>query len=265
MISLTSLDFSYNELEGVVPNNKVFKNAASPQAFRNNKGLCGELQGLIPCRQSSTSKGSKKKWSKRNQIHCCFFGRNCVPCISNCRRHFLLRQKAKKENIEATRRNHGNIFSIWNFDGKIAYEDIIQATEDFDAKCCIGNGSSGSVYKAVLPTGHVVTLKKFHPLEGNATVNEESFGNEIRVLTEIRYRNIVKLYGFCSHPRCTFLVYEYMQKGSLASILSNQAEAVEFDWVKRVNVIKSVANALSYLHHDCIPPIIHRDITGLGT
>jgi serine/threonine protein kinase len=27
------------------------------------------------------------------------------------------------------------------------------------------------------------------------------------------------------------------------------------------NVIKGVANALSYMHHDCLPPIIHRDIS----
>ncbi|XP_043692836.1 MDIS1-interacting receptor like kinase 2-like [Telopea speciosissima] len=208
MVSLVSLDLSYNELEGVVPNNRVFKNA-SPQAFRNNKGLCGELQG----------------------------------------------------NVEPTRRNHGNIFSIWNFDGKIAYEDVIQATEDFDSKYCIGTGTYGNVYKATLRTGHVVALKKFHPVEGDAIVNEESFGNEIRVLTEIRHRHIVKLYGFCSHPRCMFLVYEYMEKGSLERFLSNQAEAVEFDWLKRINVIKSVANALSYVHHDCVPPIIHRDIS----
>ncbi|XP_042511219.1 MDIS1-interacting receptor like kinase 2-like [Macadamia integrifolia] len=52
-----------------------------------------------------------------------------------------------------------------------------------------------------------------------------------------------------------------MEKGSIARILSNQVEAMELDWLQRVNVIKSVANALSYLHNDCIPPIIHRDIS----
>ncbi|KAJ4971592.1 hypothetical protein NE237_004691 [Protea cynaroides] len=171
------------------------------------------------------------------------------------------KKKKKKGNIEKTGRNHGNIFSIWSFDGNIAYEDIIKATEDFDVKYCIGIGTTGRVYKAVLPIGHVVALKKFHPLEGQVVVDEKSFENEIRVLTDIQHRNIVKLYGFCFHPRCMFLVYEYMEKGSLTGILSDQVEALEFDWTKRVNVIKSVANALSYLHQGCIPPIIHRDIS----
>ncbi|KAJ0967461.1 hypothetical protein J5N97_024378 [Dioscorea zingiberensis] len=36
---------------------------------------------------------------------------------------------------------------------------------------------------------------------------------------------------------------------------------MELDWVKRVNIIRDIAQALSYLHHDCAPPIVHRDIT----
>ncbi|CAM8974613.1 unnamed protein product [Rhodiola kirilowii] len=85
--------------------------------------------------------------------------------------------------------------------------------------------------------------------------------NEIRALTEIRHRNIVKLYGYCSHPRHSFLVYEYVERGSLAVILSTEGKARELDWIKRLRIIKGVAYALSYMHHDCIPPIVHRDIS----
>ena len=55
----------------------------------------------------------------------------------------------------------GDLFSIWNYDGNIAFEDIITTTEDFDIKYCIGTGGYGSVYKANLPTGKVVALKNF--------------------------------------------------------------------------------------------------------
>ena len=58
-----------------------------------------------------------------------------------------------------------------------------------------------------------------------------------------------------------FLVYEYMERRSLFCVLSNDLEAVELDWSKRVNVIKGTSHALSYLHHDCTPLIVHRDIT----
>ncbi|KAH7857947.1 hypothetical protein Vadar_018199 [Vaccinium darrowii] len=97
--------------------------------------------------------------------------------------------------------------------------------------------------------------------EGSENGEIKSFENEIATLTEIRHRNIVKLHGFCHHEKHTFLVCEYMEKGSLKDVLSREREAMELDWRKRVNVIKGVAHALSYLHHNCVPPIIHRDIS----
>ncbi|XP_022765747.1 MDIS1-interacting receptor like kinase 2-like [Durio zibethinus] len=89
--------------------------------------------------------------------------------------------------------------------------------------------------------------------------NLKAFESEIHALSEIRHRNIVKLYGFCSHPNNSFLVYEFVERGSLRMVLSNKDEAMELDWEKRLNVVKGVANALSYMHHDHSPPIIHRD------
>nr|XP_023876439.1 MDIS1-interacting receptor like kinase 2-like [Quercus suber] len=51
-----------------------------------------------------------------------------------------------------------------------------------------------------------------------------------------------------------------MEKGSLFCALSNDVKAVELDWAKRANIIKVIAHALSYMHHECIPTIDHRDI-----
>ncbi|KAJ6869541.1 hypothetical protein NC651_034317 [Populus alba x Populus x berolinensis] len=75
------------------------------------------------------------------------------------------------------------------------------------------------------------------------------------------HRNIVKLYGFCSHAKHSFLVYEFVERGSLRKVLNDEEQAGKMDWDKRMNLIKGVANALSYMHHDCSPPIIHRDIS----
>lgn len=92
-------------------------------------------------------------------------------------------------------------------------------------------------------------------------MHQKQFVNGIQALTEIRHRNIVKFYGFCSHTRHSFLVYEYLERGSLATILSNEATAAELDWSTRVNVTKGVAHVLSYMHRDCFPPILHRDVS----
>ncbi|GKV28064.1 hypothetical protein SLEP1_g37161 [Rubroshorea leprosula] len=177
---------------------------------------------------------------------------------------FLLLSRRKHriaDEGDSSPTKNGDIFSIWNFDGRVAYEDIIKATEDFDIKYCIGTGGYGSVYRAQLPNGKVVALKKLHRREAEEPAFDKSFRNEVKVLTEIRHKNIVRLHGFCLHKRYMFLIYQYMERGSLFCVLRNDDEAVELDWLKRFNVIKSMANALSYLHHDCIPPILHRDIS----
>ncbi|KAI4353870.1 hypothetical protein L6164_002793 [Bauhinia variegata] len=77
--------------------------------------------------------------------------------------------------------------------------DIIQSTEDFDIKYCIGTGAYGSVNRAQLPSGKIVALKKLHRLESQEPCFDRSFHNEVKMLTEIRHRNIVKLYGYCLH------------------------------------------------------------------
>ncbi|KAL5707742.1 non-specific serine/threonine protein kinase [Ranunculus cassubicifolius] len=174
--------------------------------------------------------------------------------------HRKSKMKSAKQ-VEAEQLKDGNLLSLWNYDGKIAYEDIIRSTEDFDSKYCIGVGGYGSVYKAILPSGKVVALKKLHHCEAQGQAYEKSFRNEIKFLTTIRHRNIVKLYGFCSNRQCMFLIYEYMERGSLFSVLNDGTEAVELDWSKRVNIVKGISYALSYMHHDCNPAILHRDIS----
>ncbi|CDP11415.1 unnamed protein product [Coffea canephora] len=159
------------------------------------------------------------------------------------------------------RESNENLFAISSFDGKTAFENIIDATENFNPKHCIGVGGFASVFRAELLNGQVVAVKKLHATDSGLLSSPKDFANEIRALTNIRHRNIVKLYGFCSHTKYTFLVYEFMKGGNLMHLLSNDETAAKFDWIKRVNVVKDVANALSYMHHGCSHSIVHRDIS----
>ena len=97
--------------------------------------------------------------------------------------HSQSRVRKTQSRLRGTK--NGDLFSIWNYDGKITYEDIIEATKDFDIRYCIGIGGYGSVYKAQLPNGKVVALKKLHHLEAEDPNFDKSFKNEIKMLTEI--------------------------------------------------------------------------------
>ncbi|XP_062173653.1 MDIS1-interacting receptor like kinase 2-like isoform X3 [Alnus glutinosa] len=250
--SIQTVNLSYNSLTGPIPT--YFHRYDTLDTLIGNKYLCGDFTGFPPCPPTRNKSIVTK-------------AKICVPIAISLGflvlgGFLLCRRIVKKAQFESRKETkHGNLFSIWNYDGHIAYEDIIEATEDFDIKYCIGAGGYGSVYKAKLPCGKVIALKKLHRLEAENPTFDMSFKNEVKVLTEIRHRNIIKLYGFCLHKRCMFLVYEYMERGSLFCILNNDVEAIELDWSKRLNIIKGTAHALSYMHHECIPTIVHRDIT----
>ncbi|XP_045788144.1 probable leucine-rich repeat receptor-like protein kinase At2g33170 [Trifolium pratense] len=55
------------------------------------------------------------------------------------------------------------------------------------------------------------------------------------------------------------LLYEYMEKGSLGELLHGESSS-SLDWYSRFQIALGTAHGLSYLHHDCKPRIIHRDI-----
>ncbi|XP_039690381.1 MDIS1-interacting receptor like kinase 2 isoform X1 [Medicago truncatula] len=260
MLSLTTVDISYNQLEGPTPNITAFERAPI-EALRNNKGLCGNVSGLEPCSTSGGTFHSHNTNKILVLVLSLTLGPLLLALIVYGISYLFCRTSSTKEYKPAQELKIENLFEIWSFDGKMVYENIIEATEDFDNKHLIGVGGHGNVYKAELPTGQVVAVKKLHSLQNEEMPNRKAFTNEIHALTEIRHRNIVRLYGFCSHRLHSFLVYEFLAKGSMDNILKDNEQAGEFDWNKRVNIIKDVANALCYLHHDCSPPIVHRDIS----
>ncbi|RWR96590.1 MDIS1-interacting receptor like kinase 2-like protein [Cinnamomum micranthum f. kanehirae] len=257
--SLASLDLSYNQLEGPLPDGIAIERA-SPEAFQNNRGLCGNKKLLHPCYSSSTGNGPTHKFVVLVIVMVCLALFLIIGFVGVL--YFLKnRKKCTERKAEETSNEEKDIFSVLNYNGSDLYNDIIRATEDFDEKYCIGKGGYGNVYKADVPTDHVLAIKKIHSFENEDVAAQDAFRNEIQVLTQIRHRNIVRLYGFCFHEQHKFLIYEFIERGSLASCLRSNQGAVELDWIKRVKVVKGVAHALSYMHHDCIPPLVHRDIS----
>lgn len=256
IFQIRGVNLSYNSLNGQIPDG--IQSFCQPKAFIGNPNLCGNLSGL-PRRFLSLSTSDSNNDHHLALTMKIFLPPTILLAIVSFG-YLVIKCAAKRIRCQARATKDGNLFSIWNYDGKIAYRDIVKATENFDKKYCIGSGSSGSVYKARLPSGGVVALKKFPPLEAESP-SLKNFKNEIRVLRKIRHRNIVKLHGYCLRQRSLFLVYEYMERGSLFGLLRNDEESRQLDWSKRIKIIEGIAHALFYMHHDCSPPIVHRDVT----
>lgn len=261
MLSLQLVDFSYNNLTGLIPKGGVFQTATA-KAFVGNLGLCGEVKGLTCAKALFNSRWIKKKIFLGVIVSLC--GILFIVMIGF---GFLLffRRKAKQlgNEFKSIEDNDQSIFMIWGRDGKFTFSDLVKATNDFNDKYCIGRGGFGSVYKAELLTGHVVAVKKLNisDSDGIPSVNRQSFMNEIRTLTGVRHRNIIKLYGFCSRRCQMFLVYEHIDRGSLGKMLYGEEGKLELSWDIRVKIVQGIAHAIAYLHSDCSPPIVHRDVT----
>ncbi|GAB4858806.1 hypothetical protein Ancab_010284 [Ancistrocladus abbreviatus] len=263
MMSLLTIDLSHNELEGPLPEAYVFRSAPL-QSFIDNRGLCGAIEGLPKCKSSSTS-------SRKLVVVVAVALLGGLIVITAILGVFRLSSQAKRVNASKDDSKAAQtLLLVWNNEGKImlrrriGYPDIVLATENFNDEYRIGGGRSGTVYTVELPNGPIVAVKKPDLSREDDEDDSEltnSFANEVATLAELRHRNIVKFYGCFSQGKDAFLIYEFMKRGSLATVLSNDDEAKELDWSKRIKVVKGIADALSYLHHNCKPPIIHRDIS----
>ncbi|OAE19821.1 hypothetical protein AXG93_291s1020 [Marchantia polymorpha subsp. ruderalis] len=122
----------------------------------------------------------------------------------------------------------------------------------------IGRGGAGTVYKGEMASGEMVAVKRLACGRGTSS-HDHGFSAEIRTLGKIRHRNIVRLLGFCTNNEMNLLVYEYMPNGSLGEFLHGKKSGV-LDWNMRYSIAVQAAHGLCYLHHDCSPLIVHRDV-----
>lgn len=138
------------------------------------------------------------------------------------------------------------------------YADILIATSSFSENRIIGKGGFGTVYKGVFADGREVAVKKLlsEGLEG-----EKEFQAEMEVLSGHGFGwphpNLVTLHGWCLSNSEKILVYEYIEGGSLEDLITDRTRLT---WKKRLQVAIDVARALVYLHHECYPSIVHRDV-----
>ncbi|CAI0400868.1 unnamed protein product [Linum tenue] len=139
----------------------------------------------------------------------------------------------------------------------ISLSTLQVATNFFSKKNVIGQGGFGRVYKGLMPNGQEIAVKK---LSSNSTPGVIEFTNEVKLLSEIRYLNLVTLLGCCVEVSDKMLVYEYLPNKSLDCFLFDKEKSSSLDWTTRFNIAKGVARGILYLHEEAPMKIIHRDI-----
>ncbi|KAJ4813669.1 BRI1-associated receptor kinase [Rhynchospora pubera] len=132
--------------------------------------------------------------------------------------------------------------------------ELQNATDNFNPKNILGKGGFGNVYKARLSDGSVVAVKR---LKDAGASGEAQFKTEVEMISLAVHRNLLRLVGFCASGGERLLVYPYMPNGSVASRLRGKPP---LDWNARKRIAVGTARGLQYLHEQCDPKIIHRDV-----
>ncbi|CAA0839619.1 Protein kinase family protein [Striga hermonthica] len=138
------------------------------------------------------------------------------------------------------------------------YAELEEATDNFHSSRVLGDGGFGTVYYGTLSDGRAVAVKRLYE---NNFKRVEQFMNEVKILTGLRHKNLVSLYGCTSHrSRQLLLVYEFVPNGTVADHLHGHRASTQpasLPLPVRLNIAVETAEALDYLHKS---DIIHRDV-----
>ncbi|THG07552.1 proline-rich receptor-like protein kinase PERK8 isoform X2 [Camellia sinensis] len=145
---------------------------------------------------------------------------------------------------------------VGNSKSWFTYEELSKATNGFSAQNLLGEGGFGCVYKGFLVDGREVAVKQ---LKIGGGQGEREFRAEVEIISRVHHRHLVSLVGYCISEHQRLLVYDFVPNDTLHYHLYGEGRAV-MDWATRVKVAAGAARGIAYLHEDCHPRIIHRDI-----
>ncbi|XP_027079601.1 uncharacterized protein [Coffea arabica] len=254
-LKLTTLNLSSNRLAGKIPSE--FDNMAFERSFLNNSHLCAiNLISNLPSCNVKSQRSNKLSPRILAVVLVLVVIAFLVTAV------MTLFWKKKQRCDLAT----WKLTSFQRLD--FTEENILSCLTEGNM---IGSGGSGKVYKIpVHRPGEYIAVKKIWSSKKLDHKHESEFLAEVQILGSIRHSNIVKLLCCISSEDSKLLVYEYMENHSLdrwlhgkkkkPSSLTTPVQNFVLTWPMRLKIAYGAAQGLCYMHHDCSPPILHRDV-----
>ncbi|KAK1263558.1 Serine/threonine-protein kinase BRI1-like 2 [Acorus gramineus] len=279
---LVQIDLSDNQLTGPIPSRGQLSTLPASQ-YANNPGLC--RVPLPPCQSGgggdglatidSASAANDGRPSIANSVVLAVLVSAVSMCVIAV---WAIAMRARRREAEEVKilssLRSNNAATTWMIERekeplsinvatfqrqlrKLTFSQLVEATDGFSAASLVGSGGFGEVFKARLKDGSCVAVKKLVRLSYQG---DREFAAEMETLGKIKHRHLVPLLGYCKVGEERLLVYEFMEFGSLEDVLHDKKGVVALDWDARVKVAMGAAKGLCFLHHNCIPHIIHRDM-----
>ncbi|KAL8524585.1 hypothetical protein ACS0TY_014258 [Phlomoides rotata] len=229
-----------------VPDSKFFQDLPS-DSFAGNQALC-----FTKNKSHSNNDIHRRKYVRHMTVLLVLIFIVTLIMLTAGAMYYKRKQDTEFEKIDEEKGLQ------WKF---TPYQKFNFSVEDVVAKLCdsniVGRGCSGTVYRVETPTRQVIA-KRLWPKKRGGIAQRDFFSAEVTTQGSIRHKNIVRLLGCCDNGKTRLFLFDYISNGSLAGLLHEKK--MFLDWNSRYNIIMGAAQGLAYLHHDCIPPIVHRDI-----
>ncbi|KAG6538838.1 hypothetical protein ZIOFF_003989 [Zingiber officinale] len=254
LTSLTSLNISFNNFSGPIPVTPFFQTLSS-NSYLGNPHLCQSFDGFT-C-SSDLVRQTAIKSIKTVVLICAIFASVTLLFVATWIVLDRNRKLTADKALPVISSSCDDFSYPWTFIPfqklNFTIDNILECLKDENV---IGNGCSGIVYKAEMPNGELIAVKKLWKTKKEEEL-VDAFESEIQILGHIRHRNILKLLGYCSNKSVKLLLYNYISNGNLQQLLQDNRN---LDWETRYKIALGSAQGLAYLHHDCIPAILHRDV-----
>lgn len=270
IFGLKYLNLSRNNIEGEIPEmlGSTFNN---PSVYATNQRLCGK-----PLKKECANVRRKRR--KRLIIFIgvalaglCILGLCCCAYI-----YSLLRWRKKlREGVKGEKRRSSSTCAssgvergrgsgenggpkLVMFNGKITYDETLEATRHFDEENVLSRGRYGVVFKASYLDGMVLSIHRLP----DGFINEAIFRKEAESLGKVKHRNLTVLHGYYAGPpqdHVRLLVYDYMPNGNLGTLLqeASQQDGHVLNWPMRHLIALGIARGLAFLHSVAI---LHGDV-----